>query len=271
MRAPPRTWADWTAALERVQRAGVPGRTGVLVPLREWQLPVVLALQRGAMLLRDDDTRGNFASAGVRDAFTFYVDLFRRGFARRDADTQLTNVYQDFAAGRFVFYVTGPWNLEEFQRRLPATLAGAWAVSPMPGPDARQPGVSLAGGASLAVSRGTAHPDLAWALVRHLTEPAMLCRLQALAGSLPARRSVFASCPLAPPADAFRIPLQTQLANVRATPKIPEWERIATRIAHHLELVVRGDRTLDEALAALDRDADQILEKRRWLREHEAG
>src|SRR5206468_2357363 len=59
------------------------------------------------------------------------------------------------------------------------------------------------------------------------------------------------------------------LQTVRATPKIPEWERIAARIAHHLELAVRGDQSLDDALSALDRDVDAILEKRRWLRSRE--
>ena len=58
---------------------------------------------------------------------------------------------------------------------------------------------------------------------------------------------------------------------MRATPKVPEWERIATRLTHYLELAVRGDLELDAALAALDRDVDVILEKRRWLRAREAS
>ena len=52
---------------------------------------------------------------------------------------------------------------------------------------------------------------------------------------------------------------------MRATPKIPEWERIADQITRHAESAIRGRLTIDEALAALDRDADETLEKRRWL------
>ena len=52
---------------------------------------------------------------------------------------------------------------------------------------------------------------------------------------------------------------------MRATPKIPEWERIADQITRHTESAIRGRLTIDEALAALDRDADETLEKRRWL------
>ena len=62
-------------------------------------------------------------------------------------------------------------------------------------------------------------------------------------------------------AQAFR----RQLQNVHATPPIPEWERIANRIAYYAELAVRREMTADAALAALDRDVDRMLEKRRWL------
>ncbi len=55
---------------------------------------------------------------------------------------------------------------------------------------------------------------------------------------------------------------------MRAAPKIPEYEQIAKQVAFHAEVVVR--RRLPPAaaraeLAALDRDVDRILEKRRWM------
>lgn len=134
----------------------------------------------------------------------------------------------------------------------------------MPAPVPGAPGVSVAGGASLVVSRGTSEPELARALVRHLADPATACRLYALDGDLPARRSAWTACGIA--ADARAAAFLRQLQSVVATPKIPEWERIATRLTHYLELAVRGDLDLDAALAALDRDVDAILEKRRSLR-----
>jgi multiple sugar transport system substrate-binding protein len=263
--APPATWADWVTVLERVAGRAGPNEAALLSPLNEWQLPVILALQRGARLLKDDGTRGDFASEPARSAFAFYVDLFGRGLARRDAATQLTNVYQDFAAGRFAFYVTGPWNLSEFATRLPADVARSWRTAPMPGPVTGAPGTSLAGGASLVVARTTREPALSRALVRWLVEPATQCRLHELAGDLPVRRSAWTACAITK-TDARAAAFWTQLQSVQATPKVPEWERIAGRLAHHLELAVRGDVTLDAALAALDADADAILEKRRWLR-----
>jgi multiple sugar transport system substrate-binding protein len=56
-----------------------------------------------------------------------------------------------------------------------------------------------------------------------------------------------------------------QLQYTRSTPKIPEWERIATKITQYGEAAIRGEMAVDEALERLDRDVDAILEKRRWL------
>ena len=100
--------------------------------------------------------------------------------------------------------------------------------------------------------------------------PATQCRLHALAGDLPVRRSAWTACDIVK-TDPRSAAFWTQLQAVQATPKVPEWERIAGRLAHHLELAVRGDVTLDAALAALDADVDAILEKRRWLRTRGRG
>ncbi|HJQ83539.1 MAG TPA: extracellular solute-binding protein, partial [Candidatus Binatia bacterium] len=171
--APPRTWSDWQDAMTRVAaRAGPDGRA-ILFPLREWQVPVILGLQAGSRLLRDGDRFGDFAAPAFRRAFALYVDLFRRGLAPIAGDTAVTNLYQDFARGWFAFYVTGPWNLGEFDRRLPPELHDRWTTAPLPAPDAeRFPGVSLAGGASLALAAGSPRQDAAWRLVEYLSEPA---------------------------------------------------------------------------------------------------
>jgi len=258
---PPTTWTAWLDAMARVKRRAGAGEFAALVPLNEWQPLVILALQKGAELLRDGDTRGNFQSAEFRDALSFYVDLFRRGLAPRASQTQIANVYQDFARGAFAFYVTGPWNLGEFRARLPRGVE--WSTAPWPAPDGGYPGVSLAGGASLAIVRGSPRRAAAWQLVEFLSDPERELELYRLTGDLPARRSAWTSA--GPAADPKARAFATQLEHVRATPRIPEWERIADQITRYTEEVVRERATIDETLVALDRDVDGILEKRRWM------
>ena len=259
--APAKSWGEWLARAERVQAGLGAGQHALLLPLGEWEVPVILALQHGAELLRDGERWGNFTSPECRAAFAFYLRLFERGLAAKTGVAQLANLQQDFAAGAFAALVTGPWNLGEFERRLPPALQERWTTAPLPSLDGRAPGVSLAGGASLALVRGSPRLEAAWAWLTFLAEPAQQAAFHRLSGDLPARRSAWQDAALQ---DERVAAFRTQLAHVVAPPKIPEWERIASRIAYHAERAVRERRPLDATLAALDRDADQVLEKRRW-------
>ena len=260
---PPRTWAEWSAALERVKQSVGPDRHAIFVPLSEWEVPVVLALSQDAELLRDGDRYGNFESEEFRTAFAFYLDLFERGYAARAGAGATASVYRDFAEGWFCFYLSGPWNLGEFATRLPPALADAWTTAPLPGPDARRPGVSLAGGASLAIAAHSARKEAAWQLVEWLADPARQVEFYRASGDLPPRRSAWQDPRLA--SDARAQAFRAQLEHVRAMPKVPEWERIAAKISRSAEAAVRGEVAPDAALAALDADVDAILAKRRSL------
>jgi multiple sugar transport system substrate-binding protein len=256
----PPEWPAWLAEAERVQARLGAGQHALLLPLGEWEVPVVLALQHGAELLRDGGRYGNFRSPEIRAAFAFYLSLFERGLAPQTGVAQLASLHQDFAAGAFGAVVTGPWNLREFAARVPPGVA--WATAPMPAVSGPGPGVSLAGGASLALVASSPRKELAWAWMAYLAEPAQQAQFHRVSGDLPARRAAWSDPALAEPrVAAFR----AQLAHAVPTPRVPEWERIASRIAWHAETAVRERRPVDEVLAALDRDADQALEKRRWL------
>jgi multiple sugar transport system substrate-binding protein len=260
---PPATWDGWLEAMSRIKAHGGRDRYAILLPMTEWEMPVILALQRGAGLLRDGDRYGDFRDPAFREAFAFYLELFRRELAPRAGEAQVANLYQDFANGYFAFYVSGPWNIGEFSRRLPASMAGRWATAPMAGLDAGHPGVSLAGGASLAIVRSSRHKDAAWQWIAYLSEPARQIEFYRLTGDLPSRTSAWDDPVLRdnPYARAF----SSQLRHLRATPKIPEWERIASKIGEYAEAAIRGRVDVDTALTALDGDVDTILEKRRWL------
>jgi multiple sugar transport system substrate-binding protein len=259
---PPATWESWLRAMTRLKALAGPERHAILLPINEWQFPVILALQRGATLLRDRDQYGNFREPRFREAFLFYLGLFEQGLAPPVGNAQMTNLYQDFANGAFAVYVSGPWNIGEFGRRLPAAVQPHWSTAPLPGFDAG-PGASLAGGASLALNPATPRREAAWKLLEFLAEPEQQARFYRLTGDLPARQSAWTDPALAGNryAQAFR----RQLQQVRATPAIPEWERIANKLAYHAERAIRRQVSVDEALTALDRDVDRILEKRRWL------
>jgi multiple sugar transport system substrate-binding protein len=263
----PGDWKGWREALVAIKRLVGNDRFAVFLPTNEFAPLVAFGLQAGSPLLADHATRGAFSEPAFRRAFDFYCGLFRARLAPPILNTEIANLYQEFARGYFAMYITGPWNLGEFQRRLPPELEDKWATAPLPGPEGPSTGVSLAGGASLVMFRRTPHKAAAGRLIEFLNRPEQQVRFYRLTGDLPARREAWRDSALAanPRVRAFG----EQLQRVVATPKVPEWELIANRLQDYSERAVRGASTPDSALAQLDREVDRLLEKRRWLLERE--
>jgi multiple sugar transport system substrate-binding protein len=253
---PPRTWEEWLAAMQHV-KAQRPNSYAIL-------LLTIMALANHASLLNADGTEGAFRDTRFVEAFRFFVDIFRRHYAQVVASTQVANVYQGFAQADYAMYITGPWNVGEFRKRLPPEMDGKWATAPMPAPRASDwPGMSMAGGSSLVIFRASKKKDTAWKLIEFLSEPAQQIRFYELTQDLPAHRDAWKASAVAndPPLAAFR----QQLEHVAPLPRVPEWEQIATNIYQDGEAAVRGRMTAEQAAADLDRKADHILAKRRWV------
>ncbi len=259
----PGTWEGFRAALAALKRTMPAGSDAIFLPANEWTQPAIFGAQAGSALLADHDTKGAFSAPEFRKGFDFYLSLFKDGYASPMGNQEMSNLYQEFARGSFAMYITGPWNLGEFRNRLPDSLQNSWATAPLPGPDGPESGVSTAGGSSLVMFRAAKHPEAAWRFLSYLSRPDVQARFFHLTGSLPARRSAWGDSALVadPRAHAFRV----QLERVRPLAKIPEAEQISIRLQERAEAAIRGAQTSEQALAQLDREVDQILEKRRWL------
>jgi multiple sugar transport system substrate-binding protein len=258
---PPQTWEEWKQMLAAVKERAGPGRFAILLPSNEFEPLLALALQQNDPLLRENGRFGNFESEGFRRALAFYLEMFRRGWAPEDASGDVANVWNEFGRGYFSFYISGPWNISEFKRRLPPEAQDSWMTAPLPGPDG--PGASIAGGSSLVVFRASRQKDAAWQLVEYLSQPDIQRQFHELTGDLPPRRTSWGGGSLAtdPYARAFR----DQLERVKPAPRVPEWERIANEMRVVAERAVHGELSVADAARELDARADAILEKRRWL------
>ena len=258
---PPRSWEEWARMMAAIKKRGGPERYAVLFPLNEFEPLLALSLQGADPLLSDGGRSGNFRGEAFRRALTFYVAAFRDEWAPSMSNTQVSNVWTEFGRGMFAFYVSGPWNIAEFKKRLPQERQGDWMTAPLPG--AKGPGASIAGGSSLVVIKASRHKEAAWRLIEYLSEPQVQQRFHALTGNRPPRRATWADARLAsdPYARAFR----EQLERVKPAPAVPEWERIVNEMQVVAEQVVRGRLSLGEAPGELDQRVDAMLEKRRWM------
>ncbi len=266
--AMPATWTEWREAMAAIRRLAGEGRYAIFLPLNEWPPPVILGLQQGSPLITPDG-RGAFRDPRFARAFDFLLSLYRDSLAPPVSNTEIANLYQEFARGTFAMYITGPWNLGEFRGRRAPALPDAGGTAPLPGPTGPASGVSLAGGSSLVLYRTSRHKAAALKLIAFLSRPDQQLRFYRLTGDLPARREAWDSAPLTTDreAQAFRV----QLARAVPTPMLPEWEQVTAKLMDQTEAAVRGGKSAAAALAALDAAVDRLLERRRYLLARRGG
>lgn len=259
--AVPQDWAGWKRAMHAVKRTAGDGNYAILMPVNEFEQLLTFGLQTGEPLLRDNDSRGNFSSPAFVSALAFYKSLFDEGLAPTMSATQISNVWDEFSRGFFSFYFSGPWSVGDFRRRLSDAMQANWATVGVPGPDG--PGASAPGGSSLIVFDSSPRKDAAWRLVRYLSQVDTQARFNALTGNLPAKVEAWDVAGIR--GDDKLAPFEGQLERALPVPKAPEWERVVTEMQVVAERMVRGEYTPETAGAEIDRRADRLLEKRRWM------
>lgn len=257
----PKTRADWIAAMKKMKSQMSDRQFPLLMPTNEWAQPVVFALQDGSPILRDGGRYGAFEEPAFRRAFEFYLGIYRQGLASPVSSSQVSNLFQEFARGNIAMYISGPWMIGEFRNRLDSAMQRNWMTAPMPGVDG--PGVSTAGGSSLALFVASANKRQAWRLMEYLSRPAVQLRFYRLTGDLPPRKTPWQDTALAN--NVYTRAFRQQLERVVPTPQVPEWEQIATSIFEHGEQAIRGASPIDQTLKSLDQDVNAMLEKRRYL------
>jgi multiple sugar transport system substrate-binding protein len=218
--APPLDWDDWRTMAARIKRRRPDDHVFLALLNYEGWLFTMLA-QTGAYPLRDRDTRGNFRTPEAREAFSFYLSLFRDCYAPMAASTEVQDPLAAFAAGQFAVWEAGPTWLLDLRRRRAELPPGRWATARVAGP--RGPGPTSAKDVSLSVSAASPRQADAWRLVRHLTSRASELRFADLIGSLPARTDAWDG--LTFPAPVLR-PFFDQAHDLARSPTVVGWERI---------------------------------------------
>lgn len=260
--APPKTWNEWFDLAQKIKHTAGEDNYAVFLPTNEWAPFVAAGLQAGSTLLKDNDQYGDFSSPEFTEAFKFLLTFYRDKLAPVGI-THVTNIYQGIADGFFAMYITGPWNIGEFRRRLPSRLQDQWMTAPLPGPDEKRPGVSLAGGSSLVLFRSSERKAEAWKFIEYLSRVEQQVAFYEITGNLPAVREAWNDTSLAN--NRYIRAFYDQMERVVPTPKIPEWEQIAMKVQQYAEAASMNLLTAEDALEQLDRDVNNILEKRRWM------
>lgn len=261
---PPKTWNALKDACRKIVQSGKKKRYAIFLPTNEWIPSVLFGLEAGATLLKDNATRGNFSGEKFKEGYDFLRSFYEEGLAPSSM-MEVMNVYQGFAEGYFAMYITGPWNVGEFERRLPSALQGKWGTAPLPGKTDSLPGVSLPGGSSLVAFKTSQHKKAVWKLIEYLSQPKVQIQFYELTGDLPAQKESWNDSLLMN--NELMNAFLTQFTVVRSPALVPEWEQIAQKVQDFSEVMARQTKTNTEILKELDSYVDTFLEKRRWLLE----
>lgn len=263
--APPATWDECLRLCERIQRrARAKGvmRYPFFLPTNEWVPAIVLGMQAGGDLLKDDKTMGNFSGPNFKKAFGLLSTFYRKEYSP-SGQQLITNLYDSFAGGLISMYITGPWNIGEFTRRLPKNLQDEWMTAPLPSMDSIYPGVSLPLGTSLVIFRQSKHKEAAWKFIEFLASTEQSISFYRITGNLPPRKSAWQDTSLS--TNKYIQAFYRQLQRLDPLPQVPEWERIVIKLQLYVEYVATNTLSVDEAMRRFDSEVDQMLAKRRWL------
>ena len=261
-RNPPKTWREWAEVSKRIKRISQPNKDGFAnyFPLahNNPHVPLILVMENRGRFLKKNKCYGAFEDPNTVNALQFYVDFFKKGLAPKNMN-RVSNIYQGFQTGFFSMFISGPWDINEIRKRVPS-LRNKWGTAPMP---KGKKSVSVAGGASLVIFKSSKRKSEAWKVIEFLSRPKTQTEFFKLTRDLPAVREAWSDSTIRfdPQIRAFR----EQLETVQSTPKLAEWEQIASKMQEYLEKVIYDRMTLEQAVIDLDRDVDRILEKRRWL------
>ena len=261
---PPKNWIELLDLSKKI-KAMHPReeKYAIYLPTNEWAPFVMFGMEAGSSLLKNENTLGDFSSKEFKEAFKYSIEFHKQNLAPIGI-SQVTNVYQAFADEYFSIYISGPWNIPEFKKWMIGNLSDKWMTAPMPGYANDYPGVSLAGGSSLVIFKDSKYKKEVWRFFEYLSKKSTQIEFYKLLNNLPAIKEAWED-PIFKD-DPYMQAFYLQFMNVRATPKIPEWEQIAfAKVQRYAELAARNVISVEEALRRLDKDVDRILEKRRWI------
>ena len=261
---PPKTWTELLDLSKKIKAMHPKEeKYAIYLPTNEWAPFVIFGMEAGSSLLKNENTRGDFSGKEFKEAFKYSIDFHKLNLAPIGF-SQVTNQYQAFVEEYFSIYISGPWNIPEFKKWMTGNLSDKWMTAPMPGYANDFPGVSLAGGSSLVIFKDSKHKKEVWKFFEYLSQAKTQIQFYQMLNNLPSVKEAWDN-PIFRD-DPFMQAFYVQFTNVRATPKIPEWEQIAfAKVQQYAELAARNVMSVDEALKSLDNDVDRILEKRRWI------
>ncbi len=115
----PGDWDGWRDAMQKMKREGGADHYPIFLPTNEYTPWIVFGLQTRLAAPRRSRYARSVQRARPTDAPSRSTwTSSSEGLAPAVQGASIANLYQEFERGSIAMYITGPWNLGEFRRRL---------------------------------------------------------------------------------------------------------------------------------------------------------
>jgi multiple sugar transport system substrate-binding protein len=211
----------------------------------------------GGQLLGADGRVTVSSDAGVRALTTMRDEIHETGVVPADVLTwQEEQTRFAFQSGRAVLMRNWPYAFPLLEDASASQVAGRVRVALMPSEPGGTPAATL-GGQQLAINARSRHPDLAYALIEHLTSPEQMLARARVAGEYPARPALYDRPQLAAALAAPAGEIRRIIEHAVPRPVTPVYAELSEILQVHLHRALTRQQepaaALGEAAAAMDR------------------
>lgn len=206
----------------------------------------------GGSVLTPDGRHCTLDSPQALVALEYYLKLCKTGLT--DTQRRLEDAFLDDKIG---FVISGDWLLKRIENE---KKDFKFATQLIPPPNTGDSSISFAGGEYLAINAQSAHPDLAYELVRHICSPKNQLRF-CFQNRTPTPSSVNAATDSTLLAQPHFETFIKQLKTSRTSPATPQWVYIEEKLERAVEEALYGTKTAGRALSDANKDIEELLAK----------
>ncbi|MFH1540786.1 MAG: extracellular solute-binding protein [Elusimicrobiota bacterium] len=260
---PPRTWDELIKIGKKLTKDtngdGKIDKWGINLPSGGggvWTELGLFVWQNDANFLTSDN---RYAAAGTdcfREAFKFYVDIFKKEKIAPITTGADINLFQAFKTGYYAMFISGPWMVELVEKECPE-IKGKWDVSVL---WKRKKQTSFVGGCNLVVFNKSKHKETAWKFIEFMSRPENQIKWYKLTADLPSLRAAWGD-PFFDNKPMVKV-FGQQLEDAASPPNIPEWEEITHIIGQKVESVTWGGENEDKMLKEIISGINTVLERK---------
>lgn len=206
----------------------------------------------GAELMNDDQSAWTLDTPEFAEAYEYLASYFEDGIADPNVDAADAAAANDFTSGATPALINGPF-FASLIRQNGGEAADNIGTAVLP---VGESSTSFVGGANLTVFKEAKNPDAAWKLVKWLSDSDTQVAWFKASGDLPAQQSAWEDPVLAE--DETLAAFGTQLQTAKTPPQVVSFDKVGEKGNVAIEQIVRGQASVEKALATLQQEAESI-------------